>query len=144
MHPEELPNLDRSLDSLEARLRALPPPPVPAGLEARLLAATPARLPTPRRRWGARAIAVAGLAAAGLLAILAWPGRDGNNVIIGPPTSQTAAKVSPRPTEEPNSMAALLKAQRDLDEADPPSFTWPLPPTPPLTLSTATPADLLD
>jgi capsular exopolysaccharide synthesis family protein len=32
-------------------LRALPPPPVPAELEARLLATIPAKLPAPRRRW---------------------------------------------------------------------------------------------
>jgi hypothetical protein len=143
MHPEELPNLDRSLESLESRLRALPPPAVPAGLEARLLAAIPACLPAPRRRWVAR-VGAAALAAAGLLAVLAWLGRDGNNVVIGPPSSHPTAKITPRPPEDADGIAILLQALRDLDEADPPTFTWPLPPTPPLTLAPSIPADLLD
>ena len=35
------PNSDRSLESLKARLRALPQPPVPRDLESRLLASVP-------------------------------------------------------------------------------------------------------
>ena len=72
MHPQKRPGPDRSPEGLEARLRALPPPPVPAELEARLLAAIPA----PRRRRPIWAGVVGVLAAACLLAALAWRGRD--------------------------------------------------------------------
>jgi hypothetical protein len=122
----------------------LPPPPIPADLEARLLAAIPAQLPIPQRRWAAWAGAVGTLAAACVLVVLAWPGRDNKNTVPSPPTSQPAAQVKPRPPEGPASIAALLKARRDLDEPEPPTFTWPLPETPPITLSTSIPPDLLD
>src|SRR5260370_26301538 len=82
MPVEKYPNADRP-ESLEAQLRALPPPPVPADLEARLLAAIPAEMAIPRRRgigrfsfrrgavWG-----IGALAAACLLVVLLWPKRD--------------------------------------------------------------------
>ncbi len=65
------PDHDETLDALADRLRRLPPPPVPEGLEARLLAAIPA---APRRRvrlarsWIAAAVLLAA-AAAVLLAV---------------------------------------------------------------------------
>ena len=43
MQFQRRPNSDRSPESLEARLRALPQPPIPSELEARILAAIPAR-----------------------------------------------------------------------------------------------------
>jgi hypothetical protein len=63
------------LDALAARLRGLPEPPVPAGLEARLLAAipgggAPAPGPRPPRRWGRLLLGGAAAAAAVLLAFL--------------------------------------------------------------------------
>lgn len=141
MHPERHPNRDPSPEALEARLRALLPPPVPADLQARLLAALPAQRPIlPRRRWAAWAGAVGTLAAACLLVVLAWPARDDKNTV----PSQPAVRVQPRPPEDPDRIAALLKARRDRDEAEPPTFTWPLPETAPLTPSTSIPPDLLD
>ena len=44
MQPQRRPNSDRSPESLEARLRALPAPPVPSDLEARILAAIPPQI----------------------------------------------------------------------------------------------------
>ena len=65
-----------SPDNLERRLRRLPAPPVPTGLEAKLLAQAPsagaAARPAKRRRWP---IAAAGLAAAAVVvfvSVTAW------------------------------------------------------------------------
>src|SRR5271165_2048716 len=52
MLPEKLPNSDRSCEFLKARLRPLPPLPVPNDLEARLLAAAPPAMP--HRAWTSR------------------------------------------------------------------------------------------
>ncbi len=46
MQFQRRPNSDRSLESLEARLRALPQPPIPGELEARILAAIRPERPT--------------------------------------------------------------------------------------------------
>src|SRR5688572_25756127 len=127
MHPERRPNPDRSAESLEARLRALPQPPVPAGLEARLLAAIPA----PRRRWAVWAVAA--LAAACLLAALAWPRRDG----AGPGPREPERQVVHRPPDDLDGIAAGREARRVLDGAEPPPFTWPLE-------ETSSRSDLLD
>jgi hypothetical protein len=55
-----LPENDETLESLAHRLRRLPPPPVPASLEARLLAAIPPRrLARPDRIWLAAAMLLA-------------------------------------------------------------------------------------
>jgi len=82
MHPERRPNAGRSPESLEARLRALPQPPVPADLEARLLATIPAAILIPQRRWGVWVGALGALAAACLVVVLAWPGRDDKNLVV--------------------------------------------------------------
>jgi hypothetical protein len=145
MHPEGHPNVDRSPESLEARLRALAAPSIPVDLEARLLAAIPSVMPKRRRRWPVWVGLVGALAAACLLAILAWPGFDGTNP--GPraspvesATPRPSVRTAPafRPLDESTSIAALRGG------AEPPTFTWPLPETSPLTVSTSIPADLLD
>ena len=88
MQPHRRPDPDRSPDSLESRLRALPRPPVPADLEARILAAGPARasnaMPRPARasrRWHLAVGVAASLAvaAACLLALRSWPGPGVKN-----------------------------------------------------------------
>jgi WD40 repeat protein len=89
MHSERRPKPDRSPESLEARLRALPRPHVPAGLEARLLATIPADRPIPRRRRAAWIGAVGTLAAACLLAVLVWPRRSGKVPVPSPGTSES-------------------------------------------------------
>jgi hypothetical protein len=137
MHPERPP------EPLEARLRALPPPPVPAGLEARLLAAVPAEQPAPRRRWPVW-VALAGAAAAAcLLAVLAWTGRDTRNPVPRPDKGESANQVAPRPPDDPGGLAAWHLARRNLDEAELPPFTWPLPEPSPVTANSI-PPDLLD
>jgi hypothetical protein len=131
MHPERR-------EALEARLRTLPPPPVPGGLEARVLAAIPVEKPRPRRR-AARLGAVGALAAACLLAVLAWPERD-----IGKRISSPALHpVKSQPRDESDGFAAWREARRDPDGAEPPVFTWPLHETSPVRPASI-PPDLLD
>jgi hypothetical protein len=102
MYSDGRPNTDRSPESLEARLRALPQPPVPADLEARLLATIPGKTPIPQRRWGVWVGAVAASAAACLLAVLAWPGRDGKNPVPSPGTRESVHQVTvPSPSPSP-------------------------------------------
>ena len=142
MHPERHPSPGRSPESLEARLRALPQPPVPEGLEARLLAAVPARGPAPRRRWGVRALVAGALAAACLLAVLAWHRHDGK--APAPVKQEVAHHVTPRPPEPPSGVAVWARAGRDPEKAELPPFTWPLGESPPATLAAALSPDLLD
>jgi hypothetical protein len=88
---------DLTRESLEAKLRDLPPPPIPATLERRLLAAIPASgelAPVGRRfRWR-RAVGLVGLAAAVIL-ILALPRGDGVRT-GGPPLPGALSNTSPR------------------------------------------------
>lgn len=142
MHPERRPNPGRSPESLEARLRALPQPPVPEGLEARLLAAVPARGSVPRPRWGVRALVVGAVAAACLLAVLAWYRRDGK--APAPAKQEVAHHVTPRPPEPPSGVAVWARAGRGLDAAELPPFSWPLGESRPATLAAALSPDLLD
>jgi hypothetical protein len=142
MHPERRPIPDRSPEALEARLRALPPPPVPTGLEARLLAAIPAARPRRPRRW---AVWFGGaLAAACLLAALARYGRPGPGQVPRPAGSGLAAHGVPRPEEEPHGSAAWWQARRVLDEREIPPFAWPLSETSTLRVSIAIPPDPLN
>ncbi len=143
MHPERRPSPGRSPESLEARLRALPQPPVPEGLEARLLAAVPARVPTPRR-WAVRALVAGALAAACLLAALAWPRRDGQPPGPAPAKQEAARTVTPQPPQPPPGVAAWARAGRDPERAELPPFTWPLGEAPPATLAAAISPDLLE
>jgi len=127
MHSERRPNPDRSTESLEIRLRALPQPPVRADLEARLLANIPAAMPIPRRSWAGVAGAVGGLAAAGLLAFFTLPGRDGKNRLSNAPTNKSAHQVESRPLVANDRIAAWRQYRRALDGEELPTFTWPLP-----------------
>jgi hypothetical protein len=143
MRSERRPNPDRSLESLEARLRALPKPPVPADLEARLQATIPAKLPIPPRDWVLWVRVVGAMAAACLLAVLAWPGRDGKSPVSTPPTSQPTDPVAPRQPVDSAKIAAWRIARQGLDE-EMPAFTWPLAGTELMRGSTSIPPDLLD
>jgi hypothetical protein len=147
MQPQRRPNTDRSPEGLEARLRALPPPPIPSDLEARLLAAIPAEMScrarvSGRRRWAVWAGAAVALAAACFLAVL-WTRHDGRGAkdqIISPaPRPSTLTSVP-----EAGSMASWLEARRGLDGAERPTFTWPIQEKSPLMVSTSIPPDLLD
>jgi hypothetical protein len=149
MQPQRRPNSDRSPEALEARLRALPGPPIPSDLEARLLAAIPAEMPhcrrvSRRRRWAVWAGAAVALAAACLLAVL-WTRHDGGGAkeqIISPvPQPSTLASI---PEEGSAAMARWLAARRGLDGAERPTFTWPIQEKSPLMVSTSISPDLLD
>jgi hypothetical protein len=79
---------DPTLEALEERLRSLPQPPVPPGLEAKLLAAIPG---VPRvgraRSWGVRPLAWAVLGLAAVLVVAVpplWPRVTGPRQTPGP------------------------------------------------------------
>ena len=154
MCPERRPNPERSPDSLEARLRALPKPPIPTNLEGRLLATIPAEMPIPqaprsargregraRGRWAVWAGVVGALAAACLLVFLAWPRRDGTPPDPSPGKTQSTHKDTP-PLDDSASIAVLLKARRGLDEPQTATFTWPLPEASPIGVRASIPSDL--
>jgi hypothetical protein len=143
MHPEKRPNPDRSLESLEARLRALPRPPIPADLEARLLATIPAKRSIVRSR-GVRVGIIGALAAACLFVVIAWPRGDGDRSISRPKTIETTRQGLPRLPNDSAPIASLRAVRQALDEAEPPTFTWPLPEPSPVRFSTSIPSDLLD
>jgi hypothetical protein len=135
------PNSDRALEALEARLRTLPAPAVPGDLEARLLSAIPAEMPTleqvsgSRRRWMVWAGLAGALAAACLLIVLSWPRNNGSkiNIVKHDEDSSGNSDIPPRP-----------ESRHDLDTMSAGTFTWPLAESSPMLASTAIPPDLLD
>ena len=151
------PNLDRSPESLEGRLRALPRPPVPSGLEARLLAVIPARpsnndeLPRLVRRasrqWRLTILAGASVAAAAacLLAVRFRPEREDQHTdpihVADPGSTKSRHQAAPRPKQ---SDPPWFTALHDLVETEMPTFTWPIQEKSPLMLSTALRPDLFD
>lgn len=144
MQPEGCPNADRSLESLEARLRALPQPAIPANLEARLRAAVPSVLPV---RWRHRAVwlgLVAGSAAACLLAVFALRERFRQESRPGPEPRISVQRVQRGPREDSADVLVWREARRDLDADEMPLFCWPLVETVPMGKTKAIPSDLLD
>jgi hypothetical protein len=144
MHPEKRPNPDRPLEALEAQLRALPQPPIPADLEARLLATIPAELSRPQRRWGVWVGVLGTLAAACVLAVIAWPRPNAEHPIPSSKRIASAPQAIPRPPVDSAGIASLRASRPIVDEAEPPTFTWPLPEPSPLRFSNSIPPDLLD
>jgi hypothetical protein len=110
-----------------------------------LLAAIPADLPALRRRWavwaGVAGVGVA-VAAACLLAVLAWPRRDDGNPDSRPDPRELVHPATPQSPDD--RIAARRDSRRLLDEAEPAPFHWPLPEPLPTRLSTTIPADLFD
>jgi hypothetical protein len=143
MRPEGRPNPDRSAEALAARLCALPRPPVPTDLEARLLANIRTELPIPRRRWGGWVGVAGALAAVCLLAVLTWLGRDGKDPVPAPGTNPPMHQVTPRPPDNSDRIAAWRETRRVLDGAEMAASTWPLQETSPIRVSTSIPPDLL-
>src|SRR5688572_26619334 len=86
------------------RLRDLPPPPIPPGLEARLLAGIPAQAGAPaRRRWllRPRTLAASAAAAAVLVTTAVW--RPGPGRTASPPPPQTLNRdVHPQFVQQPS------------------------------------------
>jgi hypothetical protein len=149
MQPQRRPNSDRSPESLEARLRSLPPPPIPSDLVARLLASIPAEMSSGARvsrprSWAVWAGAAVALAAACLLAVL-WTRHEGprsrDQGIASVPQPSTLDSL---PKVDSPATTPWLEARRGLDGANMPTFTWPIQEKSPLMVSTSISADLLD
>src|SRR5712692_2888436 len=140
-------------ESLEARLRCLPPPPVPTDLESKLLAAIPAPLSSPLHKIRASASGVASaprvlpaltqpgspgrwvrliggvsaLAAACLLIVLAWPKSDGQKSKPDPQKNHLAAAGSTNPVSPQSPQdTPWLQARRAPDDLKLAPFTWPI------------------
>jgi hypothetical protein len=157
MRPDRRRRPDRSPESLESRLRALPRPPVPVDLEARILAASRARSPAERPRLarasGRRPLAIGvaaflAVAATCLVAVRFWPGPAAREM---PPTFVASAvdrdaahEVAPQQRAGTPGTMPWLKARHDPDGTDMPTFTWPIREKSPLMVSTALRPDLLD
>ena len=156
MQFQRRPSSDRSLESLEARLRALPQPPIPSELEARILAAIPARpsnndelrhgRSSASRRWRLTVWAGASVAAAAacLLAVRFWPEPDHQHtapiLVADPGSTESARQATPRPQSD----SPWFMAHQDLVETEMPTFTWPIQEKSPLMVSTALRPDLFD
>jgi hypothetical protein len=153
MQHRKQPDSDGSLESLEARLRALPAPPMPSDLEAKLLLAIPPAMPrgavTSRiRRRAVWAGAAVGLVAACLLTAFIW--RERGDRITGP-----TPEIIPEKKEAPELVAARVpgdflrttpwvEVRRGLDVAETPTFTWPIEEKSPLVVSVSIRPDLFD
>jgi hypothetical protein len=103
---------------------------------------SPLREPSGRRLrlWGARVGVAGAVAAACLIALLAWPKRDGKNTIPSPGTNQPVQPVASQPPDEVNSLSPLLALQRNPNETEMPAFIWPFENR----VSTSSPLDPLD
>ena len=121
-----LPDNDETLEALGHRLRCLPAPPVPAGLEGRLLAAIPPRRRLRRARsWLAAAVLLA--PAACLLLLLRLP-----HGVVEPHSVKREIAVPAAANQGPTLWTyeqALRGSDADasviLDRVGP-TFTWPV------------------
>jgi hypothetical protein len=92
-------------------------------------------------RWAVWASVSGALAASCLIAVLAWPGRDGTDTNPGPGRNQPHPPVSSRPPDDSTGLTPpLLAVRRDLNETEMPVFAWPFENT----VSTSSPLDLAD
>jgi hypothetical protein len=134
-------------DSMEARLRRLPPPPVPTDLEARLLADIPAGGPIRRWRWNRWVVGLSALAAACLVIVLAWPKNGGQKTVPlpkGNPVAVDGPTPSINPQKSQDTPSAWLQARRNSDDPKLAPFTWPVDEARPLMASSSIPSDLLN
>jgi hypothetical protein len=104
------------------------------------------RLVPPRndRAWRTRWLVASGLAAACLLAVLAWPRGDRTNPVPGFSGQQSSDPITPRPRLDPTSVAAWGNVRRGLNLSELPAYSWPLPESSRLSRSASIPPDLLD
>jgi len=162
MQSQESPHPDPSLRALEARLRALPEPAVPAGLEARLLAAVlanvaidPVRsrvatnIPTDfkvaRQGWVAVASAILALATVCLLAVFAARGRNGGEGLVAiHDVSLPASQNRSLPMDELTDIVLSPLDERILHRAGLSTFRWPIQEPPSVKASYSIPRDQLD
>jgi hypothetical protein len=101
----------------------------------------PPRLYRPSRTgW----LVVSGAAAACLVAVLAWPRGDSKNPVPGVSGQQSSGAITPRPRQDPRSVAAWGNVRRGLDLSDMPAFSWPLEESSRPSRLSPIPPDLLD
>ena len=104
--------------------------------------ASPIHEPSRRRRsrWAVWAGVSGPLAAACLIAVLAWPRPDDKNAISSPRKNQPAPRLSIQPPDDSTGLAPLLASRRVLNETDMPAFAWPFENS----ISISSPLDLPD
>jgi hypothetical protein len=104
------------------------------------------RLGPPRNDWAwrTRGLVASGLAAACLLAVLAWPRGDGTNPVPDSSGKQSSDPITPRPRLEPTSVAAWGNVRRGLNLSEIPPYSWPLPKPSRHSRLASIPPDLLD
>jgi hypothetical protein len=101
----------------------------------------PPRIDRPSRtRW----LVVSGLAAACLVAVLAWPRGNGKNPVPDSSGQQSSDPMTARPVQAPTDLAAWENVRRGLDLSEMPAFSWPLGDSSRLSRLTSIPPDLLD
>ena len=93
-----------------------------------------------RTRW----LVVSGLAAACLVAVLAWPRGDGKKPIPGFRAQQSSHPITPRPRQDSTSMATWGNVRRGLNLSEMPGYSWPLQGSSALSRLAPIPPDLLD
>ena len=93
-----------------------------------------------RTRW----LVVSGLAAACSVAVLAWPRGDVKNPVPGFSGQPSSDPITPRPRQDPTSVAAWGNVRRDLNLSEMPAFSWPLQESSRLSRLASIPPDLLD
>ena len=115
------PEPDETLEGLADRLRRLPPPPVPAGLEGRLLADIPSRPHFRRLRFRLAAAALLAAAAAALFAVR-LPQRAAAPAASGPPPAKAAPTwwAYEQALRDPTADATVAANQMG------PLFEWPV------------------
>jgi hypothetical protein len=156
MHSDEDPKPDPSLEAIAARLRALAAPPVPAGLEARLLAAIcelrPGRISpvsvadsgNQRQAWLALASSVLALATVEFVAVFAWHGGGDKGFI---PVSDTAPLVDHDSISAADEWAGIAMSSIDrrmFSASDLSAFRWPVQEWSPAKVSSTIPGNLFD
>jgi hypothetical protein len=89
---------------------------------------------------------ICGLAAACLVAVFAWLGRDGMHPDrgLGSTGQQTSDPIALRPRKDRTAFDSWRSVRQDLDVSAMPGFSWPLEESPRLSVLTSIPADLLD
>jgi hypothetical protein len=142
------------LESLEAELRALPQPAVPGDLEARILAAAPARARTEAPRVVGRArrvlwATVLAAAAACVLLAIRWrphaADRQSDSVVQSNSVPTKLDQLAtPRPPREAQRFPRWFEAQADTDDSEITPFAWPVRESTPVMASTAGGSELFD
>lgn len=130
---------DGAPDRLAARLRAMPDPPVPNGLEARLLSCLNAEVHPPRaaRRRVRWAVAAGGVIAAGVAGLVHGPRPPGDLPDESPPSASGPVAPSAVP-------AVARGSGPETETPDLPGFRWPIQERSPLTASIAAVGQMLD